>query len=157
MPRTGRPATPLPVRFWRFVLKADGCWRWCGRRNAQGYGSIREGASHTMAHRLSWRLHNGDIPAGMLVLHKCDNPPCVNPAHLFLGTSLDNAKDRDAKGRHWAPRGEQRKSARFTDAERTQIKAVIRYSRPQWKIAALYGLKQSTVSNVSTGETWRWV
>ena len=74
----------------------DGCWGWTGQRNGWGgYGRI----GHTLAHRASYQAFIGQIPAGMLVLHHCDNPPCVNPAHLWLGTSKDNAIDRDRKRR----------------------------------------------------------
>jgi hypothetical protein len=92
----------LLERFWSKVGKgsAASCWEWTGARIPQGYGSLgtRE-RSQIGAHRISWSIHNGPIPPGMFVLHRCDNPPCVNPAHLFLGTQLDNMRDKLQKGR----------------------------------------------------------
>lgn len=92
-------------RFWRKVNKTDSCWLWTGGKAHFGYGKFfASGASSpaVRAHRFSWELHNGTIPDGLLVLHNCpggDNPACVNPAHLWLGSYGDNAKDAAAKGR----------------------------------------------------------
>lgn len=77
-----------------------GCWIWIGRCKASGYGRIGIGRNRQfMAHRVSWELHRGPIPAGKYVCHKCDTPACVNPDHLFLGSAEDNAKDRESKAR----------------------------------------------------------
>jgi hypothetical protein len=96
----------LEERFWAKVDRGDPdeCWTWLAYRRPDGYGSLRMGTlgvdrRNERAHRLSWTLANGPIPAGLLVLHRCDNPSCVNPAHLFLGTDQDNADDRQSKGR----------------------------------------------------------
>lgn len=89
------------ARFWAKVGVVGECWEWSTRTNyhPMGYERMRVEGRQWMVHRLSWVIHNGPIPAGLCVLHRCDNPPCVNPAHLFLGTNLDNNRDRDAKGR----------------------------------------------------------
>ncbi len=95
---------PIADRFWKFVDKKsnDDCWNWTGGKMGNGYGSLRvsnKQGSHVYAHRLSWELHNGPIPKGMQVLHHCDNPSCVNPNHLFIGTASDNMRDMDSKNR----------------------------------------------------------
>lgn len=87
-----------------FMLKVhkmdSGCWHFTGYINKAGYGQIKIINNVIHAHRASWILHNGHVPSGLLVCHKCDNPKCVNPDHLFLGTHKDNAIDMVIKGRH---------------------------------------------------------
>ena len=93
---------PLEVRFWNFVQfePNSGCWLWSGPFVGPGYGVIKDGRDRTyLAHRLSWELAHKAKPA-LFVLHHCDTPSCVNPAHLFLGTQADNMKDRKSKGRY---------------------------------------------------------
>jgi len=87
-------------RFWRRVSKSDRCWTWTGCGTPKGYGVVGYLGRQAYAHRVSWIIHNGPIPSGMSVCHRCDNPPCVRPEHLFLGTALDNNRDSRDKGRH---------------------------------------------------------
>jgi len=96
------------ARFWAKVrLGSPGeCWEWTASRNATGYGQFCFGGTKRRAHRVAYALTHGEIPAGMCALHRCDNPPCVNPAHLFLGTQEDNNADRDEKGRQRSPCGD---------------------------------------------------
>src|ERR1041385_5030391 len=102
------------AHFWDKVIIIDGaCWKWRGERHAHGYSVIRLRGNRKinwLAHRLSWQIHNGPIPEGLCICHKCDNPECTNPEHLFLGTQLDNIKDCTLKkrvvGNCHAPKGE---------------------------------------------------
>jgi hypothetical protein len=90
---------PVHVRFWRNVQKTPTCWLWTGAYQKPGYGKIGDGSHSKYAHRVSWELQAGAIPHGLQVLHRCDNPQCVRPDHLFLGTQADNVADMYAKGR----------------------------------------------------------
>lgn len=131
-----------------------GCWLWFASKDQKGYGKIRHGAVSLRAHRVSYELRFGKIPEGdghhgTCVLHKCDNPSCVNPDHLFLGSNLENIidmrqKDRDSKG-------ESRYNAKLTERDIVAIKNDTRY---QWQIAADYGINQSQVSRIKGAKRW---
>lgn len=114
---------PVADRFWEKVTKGDGCWEWQGARIPHGYGNMTvPDHGHDYAHRISWQLHNGEIPAGLWVLHHCDNPPCVRPDHLFLGTAQDNVDDSIRKGRR-TTRGAARVAATSRFAGMSQVEA----------------------------------
>jgi hypothetical protein len=101
----------LAERFWEKVDRSGECWTWTASKIGRGYGQIGITRSRSdRAHRVSWRLAHGEIPNGLCVLHRCDNPSCVNPAHLFLGTKGDNAADRQKKGRTVAPTGDKNRA-----------------------------------------------
>jgi len=147
----------------RFMAKVDkgdssSCWLWMGSLNNQGYGQLgrrRHGKLlHYQAHRYSFEMHNGHIPDGLCVLHKCDRPRCVRPDHLFLGTRGDNAKDRDLKGR--VQRGEQHYRAKLLDADVTSIRTFLTLGEKQKDVAEFFGVAQQTISKIKNGETWRW-
>lgn len=95
--------TPLEERVWARVDKSGECWIWTGTRYRRGYGSIWVAGRHKPVHRVVWELVNGPIPTDLQVCHHCDNPPCVRPDHLFLGTRSDNTIDCVRKGRHKSP------------------------------------------------------
>jgi hypothetical protein len=105
--RTAVTDEPRDVRFWRSVAKTqEGCWEWQGRRGAKGYGVfVWDTGKPVLAHRASYTIARGSIPAGLFVCHHCDNPKCVRPDHLFVGTNADNMKDGYTKGRVRPPVG----------------------------------------------------
>lgn len=90
----------LPEKFLEKVEVTDSCWLWKNSKKNWTYGVFSNGDKMVTAHRFSWEHSNGEVKNGLFVLHKCDNPPCVNPDHLFLGTHQDNMKDMMEKGRH---------------------------------------------------------
>jgi HNH endonuclease/Helix-turn-helix domain of resolvase len=157
---------PLSVRFWAKVRKSDGCWEWTGAHRPNGYGSIQINDEAHSTHRVSWELTHGLIPHGLCVLHRCDNPACVRPDHLFLGTHQDNTidalqKERRGGDRHWlrknpkAVAGERNPAAKLTPTQVAEIRQ--RHAQggiTQRTLAREYGVSKSTVSYVVTGHTW---
>lgn len=148
-------------RFDFYVEKSEGCWLWIGclmrpspaNPRSFPYGTIFISGKKQLAHRFSWELHFGTIPDGMSVLHTCDNPRCVNPLHLSLGSQSENINDRDDKGR--SAMGESHGFAKLTeDAVR-----LIRVSKPKddkaW--AEKLGVNKSTVRHARTRRTWKHV
>jgi hypothetical protein len=107
------------------------------------------------AHRLSWEIHNGQIPDGMCVLHRCDNPPCVNPRHFFLGTNVENVEDSMMKGRR--AKGERIARATTTERQAKEVKRLCRLGKRQSVIALKLGLTKSVVSQIILGRTWKHV
>ena len=132
----------------------DGCWLWLGSRNRRGYGYFYVNGGVVRAHRAAWEFANGPIPDGLLVCHTCDNPPCVRPDHLWLGTYVDNARDRDAKGRMPVRAGEAQSAARLTEDAVRQIRAS-KLSQPA--LARQFGVSQRLIWAVLKGESWRHV
>lgn len=106
------PSRPLLERFEEKYTPEpmSGCWLWTAATTVDGYGEIRSGGKTAKAHRVAWTLFRYEIPPGIEVCHRCDNPPCVNPAHLFLGTRGDNMGDCAKKGRAWNPTAEMEKN-----------------------------------------------
>lgn len=125
MARTGRPETPIRYRFLEKIEfdALTGCWLWTGARHPQGYGFIkRKDGTQLRAHRVAYELAYGPIPPGLQVCHRCDNPRCIRPGHLFLGTARDNAADMVAKGRAARNAGERNGGALLTRPQVVQIR-----------------------------------
>lgn len=149
----------LEERFWKHVNKRglDECWEWTGYKPipSQDYGAL--GTPRILAHRYSWMLANGkDIPEGLKVLHSCDNPACVNPAHLRLGTQLDNIHDRDARGRRKPKMGEENPRAKLTwDKVRVARAKYIPRRGSIISLAIECGISSSAMSCVIHNKTWK--
>jgi DNA-binding transcriptional regulator YiaG len=155
------PRLSLEQRFWAKVNKtdsADECWEWTASKDAKGYGYFyKEGrGGMARAHRISYELNLGPIPAGLLVCHKCDNPGCINPNHLFLGTDKDNSDDKMKKGRFKKvyQRGEKNGQSKLTGDQVKEIRARLAAGEAQPLIAAEYGIAQSTVSKLNRAARW---
>jgi hypothetical protein len=149
--------SPAEHRFWRWVEK-DGpvlcdqgpCWVWWGPRNPKGYGYLNVDKKHAYAHRYSWGIHHGGVGNGAMVLHRCDNPSCVNPAHLFVGDAQVNSRDMVNKGR--APDGERQWMCKLTVAQVAEIRARYKRYSHQDGCGAM-----ARDYNVSLTEVWRIV
>lgn len=119
--RAAAAAQRFGARFQEKVEKTDGCWLWRpAKPNEYGKFMVRKGVMDG-AHRVAWTLAHGPIPKGLMVLHRCDNPRCVRPDHLFLGTAADNSRDMVAKGRYYSPRKSRCKHGHSFDAENTYV------------------------------------
>jgi hypothetical protein len=148
MPAKGSAIDP-EILFWRRVDKKgpDDCWIWIGSTTTHGYGQFKLGA-----HRYSWELANGPIPAGYLVCHTCDVRNCVNPNHLFLGTNKDNLHDASLKGR--LSRGENHPSAILTKEEVIEI---YKSNKPRMELKKIYHVSYRVIERIKNRKTWAWL
>jgi len=183
---TSERPIPLPLsasalaRFWSRIdtpAEPDRCWEWQSTRNDAGYGVLSLCSVYYRVHRIMWALEHGPIPQGLYVLHDCDNPPCVNPAHLFLGTKSDNSRDMVAKGRNVAKthpellaRGERSPVHQHPELYRgekhgkhkltwEQVRTIRRMyaeggvSQPQ--LGRIFGVTHVTIGNIVRHKIWR--
>jgi hypothetical protein len=148
----------LRERFFARVVERGDCDVWAGSRTAAGYGRFRTNRPRRMAlaHRVSWEIHYGPVPDGMCVLHRCDNPPCVKPEHLWLGSIADNNQDMDAKGRRRARplRGDHHPAAKLTSDEVRWLREHRPGPGPAY---LLFGISKSAYYYALSGHTWRSV
>lgn len=154
----GLGPTPVEPRFWSRVQKTDTCWLWTGHIEVGGYGSMHCGGARGRsyrAHRLSWELHFGAIPEGMMVCHTCDVRRCVNPEHFFLGDAAANLHDAMSKARH--PHGVSHGNARLTDEAVREIRRRRAASEPLKKIAGDFRVDISVVSAIARRIAWAHV
>lgn len=152
-----KESKPLSHRFWMRVpmLSLSVCWPCRGYKDKDGYGRISEGSRSKWlkAHRISWELFCGPIPLGLQVLHECDNRPCVNPKHLYLGTPAENMADKVARGNQ--PRGEAVWNAKLTPEKVRRVRYLLSLGMPQTAIAkTVGGMHQSQVAKIKSGKIW---
>jgi ribosome-binding protein aMBF1 (putative translation factor) len=136
-----------------------GCWLWLGNKHKQGYGKISVNGRAVMAHRVSYEMNCSEIPLGMMVCHKCDNPKCVNPDHLFLGSAQDNMTDKIMKGRHrGARRGESHHLAKLNKDQVMAIRDKYRDGNIfQRELASQYGVSQALINRIINNSVWSYV
>jgi len=157
----------LPARFWAKVNpngpipphcpELGPCWGWTAALFRDGYGAFKADGTKVRIHRTSYAALVGPIPEGLFVCHRCDNHPCVRPSHLFVGTPVDNAADRERKGRNNPPRGERVGSAKLTEAQVLEIRRLAREGLTQRAIARQFGVSQFLVSLIIRREIWKHV
>jgi len=157
---------PPEERFWKMVDKngpipphrpeLGPCWVWTGAKSTKfGYGSMggAPGQKGIKTHRLSWEIHYGQIPNELWVLHKCDNPPCVNPSHLFLGDASDNAKDAASKGR--TLQGVRHPDTPFNESDIIEIRRRFSSGVSQHQLAREHNVSHMTIWQIVNDWTWR--
>jgi hypothetical protein len=148
----------LEERFWEKVNKRspDECWEWVATKR-NGYGRMYTSGRLIGAHRVSWRINFGEFPpADVKVLHKCDNPSCVNPRHLFLGTQQDNVDDMIEKGRHRYPIGENVHTNKLTEDEVREIRK-LSSTLSQSSISEKFGVSKGAIKHILRGRSWSWL
>lgn len=150
-------------RFWEKVDKngiynkqlKSRCWEWTAAKSCFGYGHIGIKKKVYAAHRISWLIHTGEMPK-LCVLHKCDNPACIRPDHLFLGTRADNHRDMVKKGRSWDRHGEKNPRAKLTIDDVKKIKKLYATGKyTQKEIGKMFNVSDVSISYIVIGKTWK--
>lgn len=147
-------------RYWAQVSvgTGDDCWPWTGIVDRDGYGMFSRNRLGRRAHRYAVELDRGAPELGKIVMHTCDNPPCVNPSHLLVGTQADNIADKMAKGRHRCDRGEDQGNAKLTEADVLSIRRLCAEgSLTQCEIGLNFGVDASHVSDIKRRKRWAWL
>lgn len=153
-------------KFYRYfdISLVTGCWEWNRKIQANGYGIFTYKNKAMGAHRFSYLLYCGEIPKGLMICHTCDNRKCVNPSHLFLGTSQDNVHDMIRKGRHSPPPkfyGESHSRA-FSKLQESDVLNILKHKDNRKvgdvsRLAKEYGVGTSTISFILNGRRWKWL
>jgi hypothetical protein len=144
-------------RFWKLVSKTDHCWLWRSVLDKDGYGKMKISSSskQIFVHRLSWMIHFGEIPEGLLVCHKCDNRECVNPDHLFLGTNAENSSDMVRKNRQ--AKGESNGNSKLTIEQVIEIRNLRLSGMTLVRLGEMFGVHYSIISDIDRRVTWKHV
>lgn len=147
------------LRFYGWTETSAGCWEWGGGRlqRGMGYGRVSWMSKSVTAHRLAYETWVGPIPEGLIVRHKCDNPPCINPEHLEIGTPADNARDMIERGRKVVTRGEGFKSTKLTESQVRAIRKLYSEGVSQMDLAEQFGVTNKNISLIVLGKTWRHI
>ncbi len=149
------PGTALADRLMFHAEKTTTCWWWRGSKTEGGYGRLIVDGTIKLAHRISYEVFNGEIAKGLHVLHKCDNPSCINPIHLFTGTHADNMADRARKGRNAVQAtGKGSKKSSLKESDITAIVHLSNNGVSQEKLSKLYMVTRPTISAILNGKTW---
>ncbi|MEK6878053.1 MAG: HNH endonuclease signature motif containing protein [Nanoarchaeota archaeon] len=151
---------PPEERFWKKVNKnsKNGCWEWFGCVNKKGYGGFYINGNTCRVHRFSYELKYGKIPNNLHVLHHCDNPPCVNPNHLFLGTPQDNVMDRCLKGRSNASRGEKQHSSKLISEQVIEIRKLYKDKIcTRIQLVKKFNVSYSTICQIIDRRIWNHI
>jgi predicted Zn-ribbon and HTH transcriptional regulator len=146
---------PLEVLRLNTQRSNHGCLEFSGCRNDEGYGIIGVKGKMKMAHRFVWELAHGEIPTGMRILHKCDNPSCVDLSHLFIGTDGDNVTDKTFKGRQ--AKGETHPQARLSEDEVREMRRLLKIGESQREVAAKFGVTRATAWRISSRFHWKHI
>lgn len=162
----------IEKRFLTRVLKTNDCWLWTGGCIPNGYGAFWFDGRNHGAHRMAWLIWRGDIPKGMSICHKCDNPICVNPGHLFVGLPIENSADMVAKNRQArgdkSPRrlhadsyealvGSNNNKAKLTEDQIPEIKRLVASGLSMSEVGRRFGVGNATISKAVAGHTWKHV
>lgn len=149
----------LFIRFQSFIEmpeNLDDCWIWSGNTHRQGYGKFSFMGKSIPAHRMSYEIHKGHVVGNSMVCHRCDNPSCVNPSHLFLGSAKDNMADKVSKGRHkGAHKGSCHHLAILDDEKVCDIRRLYKSGEvTQYTLAEKFNVSQSLISNIVNNSKW---
>lgn len=149
--------TPVAERIERLSIPEpnSGCSLWMGATNEHGYGYLTIAGKQVKAHRASWSVANGDIPPAMCVLHRCDNPACVNPDHLFLGTQAENVRDMLSKRRWKAPYRRRGAESHLCKLTEDQVRFIFASSKSSRELAVRFGIGQEHVNSIKGKRVWR--
>lgn len=150
-------------RFWEKIEKTETCWNWKAHKLKKGYGHFHSKGKEILAHRYSYELHKGKIPENLFVLHSCDNPSCVNPDHLWLGTKKDNRNDCESKGREKlfgnkeAKKGTENDNNKLSESEVLMIRSLKKEGKTFEELARKFSINRITVQQIVYRKTWKHI